>query len=277
MAINIFLDKKKNAERRLPFDVSTPYDGRIGFFAVVTEVHPENNTVHVVTDTGIELMNVGVASSQWVTYTENGKPQLTGERNLPPKGTYVFCIMPNRTYTDCFILCSMFSTASIHADYIKAGDEGANIKYTQENSGWLKTLDIRTGTRKIQNKAEEPTISIEIDQESEGEESAKITVHKNILTVNKDGITIETDGTIGVTAEKDQTLTIKGNANIEVSKDAEIKAQNVKITGSATTEIHGGTVKIAGTVAPTGSGALCGIPSCLFTGAPHVGDTSANA
>ena len=275
--INIFMNKKQSAPQRTPFGTSTPFDHRNGFFGAVTEVHPETNTVHVVTDTGIELMNVEVASQQWVTYKKDGKPQLTGERNLPPVGTYVYCVMPNGTYDDCFVLCSMFSTASIHKDYMADDEDTANTRLCQENGGWLKTTDIRTGTKVIKNKPENETIKIEIDQESEGEEKATITIHGNVVTVSKDGIEIKTDGKVSFTADKDLELNVIGNATIKCDKDASIEAQNVTVKSSVKTEIKGGQVKLAGTVTPTGSGALCGLPSCLFTGAPHVGDTSLNA
>lgn len=275
--INIFMNKKQSAPQRTPFRTSTPFDHRNGFFGAVTEVHSENNTVHVVTDTGRELMNIPVASQQWVTYKKDGKPQLTGERNLPPVGTYVYCVMPNGTYDDCFVLCSMFSTASIHKDYMADDEDTANTRLCQENGGWLKTTDIRTGTKVIKNKPEDETIKIEIDQESEGEEKATITIHGNVVTVSKDGIEIKTDGKVSFTADKDLELNVSGNATIKCDKDASIEAQNVTVKSSVKTEIKGGQVKLAGTVTPTGSGALCGLPSCLFTGAPHVGDTSLNA
>lgn len=275
--INIFMNKKQNAPQRTPFGTSTPFDHRNGFFGAVTEVHPETNTVHVVTDTGIELMNVEVASQQWVTYVKDGKPRLTGERNLPPVGTYVYCVMPNGTYDDCFVLCSMFSTASIHKDYMADDEDTANTRLCQENGGWLKTTDIRSGTKVIKNKPEDETIKIEIYQEKEGEEKATITIHGNVVTVSKDGIEIKTDGKVSFTADKDLELNVSGNASIKCNKDASIEAQNVTVKSSVKTEIKGGQVKLAGTVTPTGSGALCGLPSCLFTGAPHVGDTSLNA
>lgn len=275
--ISIFLNKKQDAPQRTPFRASTPFDHRNGFFGAVTEVHPKTNTVHVVTDTGIELMNVEVASQQWVTYKKDGKPQLTGERNLPPVGTYVYCVMPNGTYDDCFVLCSMFSTASIHKDYMADDEDTANTRLCQENGGWLKITDIRTGTKVIKNKPENETIKIEIDQESEGAEKATITIRGNVVTVSKDGIEIKTDGKVSFTADKDLELNVSGNATIKCDKDASIEAQNVTVKSSVKTEIKGGQVKLAGTVAPTGSGALCGLPSCLFTGAPHVGDTSLNA
>ena len=277
MGINIYLNKKQSAPQRNPFEISTPFDNRNGFFGAVKEVHPENNTVHVVTDTGRELMNIPVASREWVTYKKDGKPQLTGERNLPPVGSYVYCVMPNGTYDDCFVLCSMFSTASIHKDYMADGEDTANTRLTQENGGWLKTTDIRTGTKVIKNKPEDETVKIEIDQESEGEEKATITIHGNVITVSKDGIDIQTDGAVTFKADKDLELNVSGNATVKCDKDASVEAQNVTVKSSVKTEIKGGQVKLAGTVTPTGSGALCGLPSCLFTGAPHTGDTSLNA
>ena len=153
----------------------------------------------------------------------------------------------------------------------------ANKELELKNGGWLKTTDIRTGTKVIKNKPEDETIKIEIDQESEGEEKATITIHGNVVTVSKDGIEIKTDGKVSFTADKDLELNVSGNATIKCDKDASIEAQNVTVKSSVKTEIKGGQVKLAGTVTPTGSGALCGLPSCLFTGAPHVGDTSLNA
>ena len=60
---------------------------------------------------------------------------------------------------------------------------------------------------------------------------------------------------------QERSLLVKGDAGVTV------ESPNVEITG--------GNAKIGGTVSPSGQGALCGIPACLFTGAPHVGDTAA--
>lgn len=50
---------------------------------------------------------------------------------------------------------------------------------------------------------------------------------------------------------------------------------NIKLEGDRA-EVSGFSAgfKLGGTVAPTGSGPFCGISNCLFTGAPHVGDTA---
>ena len=62
---------------------------------------------------------------------------------------------------DCFVLCSMFSTASIHKDYMADDEDTANTRLCQENGGWQKTTDIRTGTKVIKNKPENETIKDE--------------------------------------------------------------------------------------------------------------------
>ncbi len=47
MGVQISLQKKKNAPSQNPFHNSSPYDYQMGFWGVVTEVHPEDCTVHV--------------------------------------------------------------------------------------------------------------------------------------------------------------------------------------------------------------------------------------
>lgn len=267
--MDIKLSKTHSAKKDFPFKNSTSLDTRFGFWGVVTEVHPEDCTVHVRTDTGIEIGGLRVAVFEWVTVVKN--KHLTGERHLPPVDTYVFCLMPNGEYSSAFVLCSGFAyQEAIHGDFKKEGEDAANILEKVENSGWHSTTDYRTGTKKFENKTDsKPTITLEIDQESDGEEKAVLTVHENVITISKDGIKVETDKDIGIE--------VKGNVEVKTDKDAKIEAQNVTVKSSVKTEIKGGQVVIGGTVTPSGTGALCGLPSCLFTGAPHVGDTTLNA
>lgn len=277
MGLNIALRKKENAPARNPFENTTPYDNQFGFWGVVTEVHPEDCTVHVRTNLGFELSGVRVASMEWVTVAD-GK-HLTGERHLPPIDTYVFCCMPNGEYSSAFVLCSGFTRQeAVHADFKQEGEDAEKTYEKVENSGWHITTDYRTGTKKFENKTDsEPTITLEIDHESEREEKAVLTIHKNVITVSKEGIRIETDKNIGVSVDGDTKIEVKGNAEVKAEKDAKIEAQNVTVKSSVKTEIKGGQVVLGGTVTPGGKGALCGLPSCLFTGAPHVGDTALNA
>ncbi len=281
MGMDIKLNKKKSAPSRNPFQNSMPYSKRFGYWAVVTDVNAEKNCVNVLTDMGEEILGVRVASTEWATYTkepEGKQPELSGERHLPPVGTYVFCLMPTGCYEESFVLCSAFMKSEGAHEYFK--QKGKESEWERiENSGWRYVTDYANGTKKITNtpNPDDATICVEINQEKEGEESAKVTVHGNSVTVTKDGIEIATDGKISISVEKDASVEIKGNADVKVTKDATIEAQNVSIKGSAKTEIHGGQVQIAGTVTPKGSGAFCGMPYCAYTGAPQSGDISLNA
>lgn len=70
----------------------------------------------------------------------------------------------------------------------------------------------------------------------------------------------------------DNTAKVK----IEISNGTmKVKALSKIEINSPNTKLTGGMVEIGGTVAPTGSGALCGIPACIFSGAPHVGSVAA--
>lgn len=63
------------------------------------------------------------------------------------------------------------------------------------------------------------------------------------------------------------TIKIENGEMIQkAAKSITIDSPNIKLTG--------GIVEIGGTVAPEGQGALCGVPFCLFTGAPHSGSKS---
>lgn len=71
--------------------------------------------------------------------------------------------------------------------------------------------------------------------------------------------------------DKDGNIEIESKGDITVhSETCTIDSPDVKITGSKLT--------VNGTSLPSadGSGPFCGIPKCLFTGAPHTGNISTN-
>ena len=223
--MNISLTRKQKAEGGNPFHNSTPYDKRYGFWGVVREVHPEDCTVHVLTDMGIVLTGVRVASAEWVT-VEKDKP-LTGERHLPPVDTYVFCMMPTGEYTSAFVLCSGFTRQeAVHADFKKKGEDAANTYEKVDNSGWGATSDYRTGTKKIYNKVKEPTISVEVDQESDGDEKVTVTIHGTVIKVIKDdGVDIVTDKKITLKDKEGFIYETDGDASISVGGAVTIKSK----------------------------------------------------
>jgi hypothetical protein len=202
---------KAAALGRKSLSSSTPYDGRYGFEGMVTELHPENNTVHVRTPEGRIISNVRVSSPVWVTIDKD-KGFLSGKRYLPPIDTYVLVFMPNGEYSSATIIASGFSNDPQHADFKEDSEDAKEVNEGIENSGWKYTDDKRTGTRVLQNKPKDPTIKIEVDQEKEGDEKVKVTIHGNVFDIDlKNGIAVESD--------KDLAITIKGKAGV-IADDA---------------------------------------------------------
>lgn len=219
------LQRKQNAPSRNPFENSTPYDLQFGFWGVVTEVHPEDCTVHVRMSNGMELSGVRVASVQWVT-VQDGK-HLTGERDLPPIDTYVFCVMPNGEYSSAFVLCSGYARhEAVHADFKGEGEDFEKVKEKVENSGWHFTTDNRTGTKKAENKTDsDPTITLEIDQESEGSEKVTLTIHDTVITIDKDkGVNVETKKKITLKDKEGFSHATEGDLEISAKGDVKLNS-----------------------------------------------------
>lgn len=89
-------------------------------------------------------------------------------------------------------------------------------------------------------------------------------------------ITVE-EGTINIECEQDANITAGGNVTAEAEGDVSIEAKGNATVKSQNTKLTGGVVEIGGTVAPTGQGALCGIPYCAYSGAPHTGKQTQGA
>lgn len=83
------------------------------------------------------------------------------------------------------------------------------------------------------------------------------------------------DGKIDMISPTDFEL---NGENITLSAKSALtaKGKDVKIEGE-NTELTGGTVKCKGVATPDGTGCFCGLPNCLFTGAPQTGTNVSNA
>lgn len=156
--------------------------------------------------------------------------------------------------------------------YLQVNDGGE----TDEQDDNLFDLDIK-------NLDGSDRLSITTDREGK----IGTTVKNNDGSVALVNSTIKNDGT-GSLSLNDEAITIDwdadGHCTITMQGDLSVKCVNAVVNASESAKIDspdvtltGGNVNIAGTVSPTGSGALCGIPACLFTGAPHVGSTSSGA
>ena len=237
MAVNVHFHKKNPLPGQQPLPIGGFSSLRFGFYGMVTEVHPEDNTVQVRMDTGRVISGLRVASLEWVTIDEE-KGVLSGQRRLPPVDTFVFCITPDSDPTRGLVLCSAFGfQVPEYYNFKEDSEDAANTKKRVTNSGWVFTEDNRTGTVVAQNKPDEPTVKIEIDQETKDDEKVTLTIHGNVFTVDKEnGIVIQTNKNVNIEAEGDVFLKTDGKAALDIGGDAEVKAGgnvNVEATGNA--------------------------------------------
>lgn len=120
------------------------------------------------------------------------------------------------------------------------------------------------GKNVVRFDADKGTLDLIVDQDAKVKcKTLNIEVSEN-ATIKAKTADVEVKETANVKVE---------TANIEATKEATVKAPKIKID-SADAEITGGNFTMKGTVAP-GTGPLCAIPNCLFTGAPHGGDKAA--
>jgi hypothetical protein len=272
-----------------------------------------DNSVDVVLDMGVYLRHTPMASFEWVVnQTVSGKDYTTGERNLPPPNARVFIMMPTGTFDDCFVLCSGFSPVEKNDNAPFSDDETEQIRERIKQGGWHTLYDCVTGSYETLSPDEKTSVKIDygtgeeakekpelhlklfekttldiIDEDSanlsvfDGEvkvehkkgDSAKITVFDTELIIKKGEVSLKPKKT---TIDVDGNATIKtsGKIEIEAAGDAKVKGNNVTVEAAVLAEVKGKQVRISGTVTP-GSGPFCSLPNCLFTGAPHGGNTAA--
>ena len=276
--INLIVHGRKTAAPgKKILSSSTPYDKRFGFEGMVTELHPENNTVHVRTPEGRIISNVKVSSPVWVTIDKD-KGYLSGKRWMPPIDSYVLVFMPNGEYSSSVIIASVFSDDPQHSDFKEDSEDAKEINDTINNSGWEYKEDKRTGTLLVQNKPTDATIKIEVDQEEEGNEKVTITIHGNIFTVDKDnGIKIETDKNIELAVKGNAAVKVDGDMTAEVTGETGIKSTGaVNVESSADVAVKGinATVEASAILTLKSGDAAAWMPNCIPAcpfGMPHGG------
>jgi len=135
-------------------------------------------------------------------------------------------------------------------------DDGKNVVKFDADNGTLDLIVDQTASIKCN------ALNIEVKKDlTIKSETADITVEKK-ATIKAESADIETKKETNIKCE---------SAIIDASKSAEIKSPDIKMD-SAKAKITGGNLEVGGTAAPTGTGPFCGLPACLITGAPHVGD-----
>ena len=140
------------------------------------------------------------------------------------------------------MLCSGFTRQeAVHADFKKKGEDAEKTREIVENSGWHITTDYRTGTKKFANKTDsEPTITLEIDQESDSDEKVTVTIHGTVIKVDKDnGVNIETDKKITLKDKEGYTYETEGNISLKSSNGTLEMGNSVATLGAMMSDLLG--------------------------------------
>lgn len=89
---------------------------------------------------------------------------------------------------------------------------------------------------------------------------------------------------LSVSAEKDLSISGKEGVSVSADKDFSATGDSSTVEGkssltlkSAATELTGGSVKCKGAAIPDGTGCFCGVPYCLYSGAPQTGTNVSGA
>ena len=191
--------------RRISHSVNAPkqpveninfLSGRIGFWGIVKEQNSLNNTVTVVSDTGFELDNIPVFSSEWVTVDDN-KNYIPSTRNLPPKCSRVFVLTPTFTATGAFVLCSGFSRGdenirTLWADSESELEDKNNCRETKTQGGWDITEEYANGNFKAESNDSNITINVNTTEDSQKSQSKEVSIiaWNNKVVINEDGVSV---------------------------------------------------------------------------------------
>ena len=179
-----------------------PYEGRIGFWAVVQAIDAKHNWCDIISDQGLKYYSIPVVSNEWVRKTDD---YITGEINLPPVESRVFVLTPDGTMAGAFILCSGFPYCDTSVRKIwPTSDEEGQIHKKITQSGWTITEDYSNGDLTLTDKEAKTTVSIT------EENGIQITTDKNIQFTTEKAVICESSST----SEKSSV----GNSNYTLDK-----------------------------------------------------------
>jgi hypothetical protein len=176
----------------------------------------------------------------------------------------------NGKYVDItpdYILLGIFDPSTRKNDFEKDGDSEENKNDNQE-AFFEDHGDIKHGGFRPQ-----PTDWIKLDKDG----NLEINIRANsTITINGEDKpnTIIIKGENEITVEKNSTIAIKGDSSIKVDGSTTLECPTIEVKSNSKIALSGGgsLETSAGTCAPTGSGGFCGIPTCPFSGAPHIGN-----
>lgn len=170
--------------------------GRVGFWGIVIEQNSLNNTVTIVSDTGVQYTNVPVYSREWVTVDDN-KNYIPSQRNLPPVNSWVFVLTPTFSGAGAFVLCSGFTRGDENIRKLWAQSDSEvkdknNSRELKTQGGWDITEEYANGNYSVKSNDEAIIFIANTTQDDNKSQNKEISLKAwdNIITINEDGITV---------------------------------------------------------------------------------------
>ena len=195
--------KKKENFNPINFSNNPFFDDSIGVWGVVDEVNSKLNQVNVTTNRGLNFIGIPVVSNEWVISKDDYVPS---SRNLPPVGATVFVLMPNKTVSGAFVLCSGFLARETTEQVLFAKndselEEKNNTKERITQGGWNITENYDSGIVNFISREENIKLSINSEEEvslemwnttlSIKEDELKISALENEITITSNGVTLK--------------------------------------------------------------------------------------
>lgn len=218
-----FIFNKKKEFNPNNFSNNPFYNDSIGVWGVVEEVNSKLNQVNVTTNRGLKFVGIPVISQEWVLAKDSYVPS---SRNLPPVGATVFVLMPNKTVSGAFVLCSGFLARETTEQVLFAKndselEEKNNTRERITQGGWDITEEYDTGI--INFKSKDENITLLIDSESE----ITLTAYDNVITITRDEVKL-----------KPKKLTVESENDIELKcANSIIYTNKLSVKKSATSPI----------------------------------------
>lgn len=245
--MEIIIKKTRHKQGRGTKRIAPEYDKRYGEWGRVLDFHSEDNTVDVRLDTGVYLKRVPVSSREWVVSGDDVEKEYNaGERDIPPKASRVFVMMPSGNYYDCFVLCSGFSTIDQPAPFlVENGEE--RIKERITPSGWHIIDDYVTGRHEAVSPDGKTKFLIDYGTKDEPKEPHEL--HMEVFHGGEPGVKLdfikgekiyfEAFGELEITHTKGKSIEytskldvsgkIEGDYNLDVKGDIWINGRTIHL------------------------------------------------
>ena len=225
---------------------------RYGFWAVVVDVHPENNTVDVKQGGGLVLNGIPVAcTDEWICEYDD---YLAGSRNLPPLHARVFVLMPTGTYEGAFVLCSGLSMyEKKHKNKFMANNDNeahskSKTREIVKQGNWKSKYNYENGSYEIVSPDEKTSFKIDYEKEEDPKITCKLFEDITCEIKNNKEIAFKFTNKVTTEIKADEKILIGAfGSSVEIDKEGNIKINgNADIKATGNVNIDGSVINLNG-------------------------------